>query len=450
MEEGSGRQTLFFLMSGVVRVERSHLGQAIAYARLAAGSVFGEMSFLEQRPASASVVAEEDSELAVIEGAILQSLIASVPGFGTRFYQSIAVVLSERLRETASLLPALLVEEVPQVARFHERRASRTAAELVPPTVVSAVDAFKHSMLDADRAIVGGKLADDEARDLVGRTCDSLHDALRMHVERESRLEDAIGNFVFREAFPFLMQSPVLDRSFSKPRGYAGDYETIDLIYENTPSGYGRLAPLIDHWALNIPVARAVRSRRTMMTELIRTRASTVSRPLRLTSLASGPARELFDLLEVEPPRFRALCVDIDPLALEHAATTASERGAADRFVFVRENVLRMIHGRGETAVEPQDLIYSLGLIDYFDDQLVIALLDWIHDHLEPGGLSVLGNFDTSTPNRAFLDHVLDWKVIYRNAGDLERLYERSKFAGRVAIEHEQTGVQLFAIATRP
>ena len=101
IEEGSKRQALFFVHSGHVRVERERLGVATSMIRLGPGEIFGEMAFVEDRGASASVVADGAVEVDVIEGSYVQALLMSVPGLAARFFQSLAVTLSNRLRDTS-------------------------------------------------------------------------------------------------------------------------------------------------------------------------------------------------------------------------------------------------------------------------------------------------------------------------------------------------------------
>jgi len=100
LEEGSPEAALYFIRKGAVRVEREHLGSRVPIAALGEGEIFGEISFLEQRGASASVVADESVEVDVVEGAKVHSLLFSVPGLSSRFFQSLALALSERLRQT--------------------------------------------------------------------------------------------------------------------------------------------------------------------------------------------------------------------------------------------------------------------------------------------------------------------------------------------------------------
>jgi extracellular factor (EF) 3-hydroxypalmitic acid methyl ester biosynthesis protein len=453
LAEGSRRRAIFLLERGFVRVERAHLGQGIAVARRAPGEVFGEMGFVEGDSASASVIADEDVQVAVIDGADIQALLASVPGFATRFYQSLALTLSQRLRELTVSLPPLIVEDVPQVARFAAERSGRPGHANLPPTLVDAVEAFKTVMLETDRGLKDRKLAEDAAQARVGQACDSVETALREHILRDGHLEGAIGTFVFRETFPFFMLSRFTDRAFSKPRGYAGDYATIEMIYQNAAAGDGRLGPLIDRWTLELPAAQAVKNRRSLLAEAIREVAARwpAADPVRVTSLASGPAREFFDVLTAaDAPNVMATCVDIDHEALAFASGIAQQLGLTGHFTFAQDNVVRLTQGRGHTALGPQALIYSVGLTDYLQDAFVVNLIDWAHEMLLPGGTLIVGNVVPSNPTRAFMDHILEWVLIHRSEEELRELFARSRFGSApITFRTEPSGVDLFAFCLK-
>src|SRR5262245_60792387 len=68
LSEGERREAIFLIRRGVARVERDHLGYGVPFARLEAGEIFGEMSFVDQSPVSASVVADTEMTIDVIEG----------------------------------------------------------------------------------------------------------------------------------------------------------------------------------------------------------------------------------------------------------------------------------------------------------------------------------------------------------------------------------------------
>jgi cyclopropane fatty-acyl-phospholipid synthase-like methyltransferase len=90
--------------------------------------------------------------------------------------------------------------------------------------------------------------------------------------------------------------------------------------------------------------------------------------------------------------------------------------------------------------------MYSVGLIDYLTDEHVVALINFCHDALRPGGRLILGNFHTSNPDKAMMDYLVDWRLIHRTEDDLNRLYEQSKFGKPCSrILWEDQGINLFA-----
>src|ERR1043166_1403340 len=99
IREGSAAKTIYLLRTGKVRVERSNGGGRAVLVTLGPGSIFGEMSFIEDALASASVIADGKVEVDAIEVPDLKQMFEAFPHFGARFYRSVAVTLSQRLRE---------------------------------------------------------------------------------------------------------------------------------------------------------------------------------------------------------------------------------------------------------------------------------------------------------------------------------------------------------------
>ena len=100
VRQGDRRHAVYVLDEGEARVERSHGEFYVEVAQLGPGEVFGEMSFLEGFEASASVVADSACTVHVIDGKEVEEMIEADPGFYGRFYHSLALTLSQRLRET--------------------------------------------------------------------------------------------------------------------------------------------------------------------------------------------------------------------------------------------------------------------------------------------------------------------------------------------------------------
>jgi CRP-like cAMP-binding protein len=107
LEEGARRHGLFIVRQGAVRVSpRSAPAKIVAY--LEGGELFGEMSFLENAAASADVIADVPCRIDTVEREAIYELLVGRPGFAGRFFQSLATLLSVRLRRTSALLDAAL------------------------------------------------------------------------------------------------------------------------------------------------------------------------------------------------------------------------------------------------------------------------------------------------------------------------------------------------------
>ncbi len=98
--QGETRHALHILRQGKARVERQHESYSVEISSLEAGEIFGEMGFVEDFEASASVVADGHCEVDVIGGDFILELLGPEPEFKARFYHSIADLLSRRLRAT--------------------------------------------------------------------------------------------------------------------------------------------------------------------------------------------------------------------------------------------------------------------------------------------------------------------------------------------------------------
>ena len=86
---------VYVLLSGTAVVEIPSQGSR----EIGPGEVCGEISFLDELPATANVVAKESVEAFFLDGATLASLFELFPHLGSRFFHSLAAILSWRLRE---------------------------------------------------------------------------------------------------------------------------------------------------------------------------------------------------------------------------------------------------------------------------------------------------------------------------------------------------------------
>jgi CRP-like cAMP-binding protein len=101
LDQNVSLRAIFVIDSGSVRIERENGGQMVPLAILAAGDLFGEMSFVDGARTSARVVARELTQVRIVDVGIVDNLDEVDPTFASRLYRSIAAILVNRLRTTS-------------------------------------------------------------------------------------------------------------------------------------------------------------------------------------------------------------------------------------------------------------------------------------------------------------------------------------------------------------
>jgi CRP-like cAMP-binding protein len=96
IQQNRAHKTVYLICAGKARVVTT---PDVEIAQLGPGEICGEMAFLEGGIASASVIAANDLEAYAIDWTSLKDLFELFPHLGSRFYRSLALGLSRRLRD---------------------------------------------------------------------------------------------------------------------------------------------------------------------------------------------------------------------------------------------------------------------------------------------------------------------------------------------------------------
>lgn len=438
---GSSVSALVVVLDGLLAVYAG-ADRTRRLARLGPGAIVGDMSLIERRAPTESVVAEEPSLLLEITHSEIDRVIAGNAAFGSKLYFGLARVLSRRLRLANSQLS------------FARATVASLGGQPTWRRVADAVAALKDRLVAADREALRsqGELSVGTADGLVSELLglfELVEDQIGDGSSEDVRVKDEIGVWLQRELLPYIALTEVCERMYAKPRGYAGDYATIAQIYANVSGGTGRLGPTIDRAFLESPPSVAVRNRRAMLVdEVLATVSAAGGAEAHVTSLACGPAAEIFDVYGrlPSPDRLAVTLVDIDLQALASVADKRDAQKLQRQITLSNENLIGLAVGHTETTIRQQDLVYSAGVIDYLGDALVVQLINAVHTMLKPGGRIILGSFHPRNRCKAFMDHVLDWRLIHRTETDVDQLFQRSVFArASTRIWFEEQGINLFA-----
>ncbi len=268
-----------------------------------------------------------------------------------------------------------------------------------------------------------------------------------------------------RALSPYLLPDPSYRRAFEKPLGYAGDYRLMELIQKPALEGDSLYGRFLHYAAQRFTLAEAVRQRGAVAMEAIRAVLS-VDAPVRLASLACGPAIELQRVFADLPARRHPVDVilidqDDDALAVcqRELLRVINQRADASlvtvhclRFS-VRQIVLPK-RGKEQDLMQQVlrdlDLVYSMGLFDYLQQPLAARVTASLWKMLRPGGRLMIGNLQRVPDSSWMMEYTAEWNLVYRKAADMRNLGgDLAPTPRRMRVRKDATGMCLFLDATR-
>jgi hypothetical protein len=296
------------------------------------------------------------------------------------------------------------------VGRRHER-PDRHRRDRVPARR-EAPSPFAHFLDEAHGRLQGGAV--DEAMQLLH---EGLHRVRWLLPQPDWKrfgesviLRHPIRDLLHRDWFTY--------RAFEKPRGYPGDAELLDFLYQDPAELLtgDRVGGPIGRFMHAAPSARSVRWRRDMLTARIDQVAR--ERPgARILSVACGHLREAQRsraVLEGQVGELIAFDQDTDSLAVvdrelgRHGVRT------------VQGNVRSFLEGKAPG--EELDFAYSAGLYDYLSQETASRLTGALFCTLRPGGRLLVANFVKHPPEAGYMETFMDWWLVHRDAEEMEAL----------------------------
>jgi extracellular factor (EF) 3-hydroxypalmitic acid methyl ester biosynthesis protein len=460
---GEPAQCFYYIEEGTFEVSYEAQQTHIVVALIGAGNFFGEIGYFDRQPRTRTVTAATEARLRIFDRQVMESILAHDHRAHAQFMEHLLRLVCHRFWQVLSDRGPLSA----YAASLSTGREHFQGLQALPPGLLASdqwlqvntqIEDFKASLFDLSYRL---QRDSDEAipADLVREG-----ERLLTDFNRRLRLFDRSGlppehsemmwGYVFKELFPYFMRSRFAERAYYKPKGYAGDFMMMELIYRQDPEGDGKLGQLIDGWLLKQAPAQAVRNRRRLLVRLLDHLFRTTlahQGVVSLINMACGPARELFDVLTAcdYSHRIKALCIDIDADALKYANRSVNTAAHQADVRFMRENIVKWALGRAKHDLGLQDIVYSSGLCDYLDHRLMLRLIRRCHDQLKPGGTLILGNFSPNNPDRPFMDNMLYWRLIHRSEQELLDLFKETAFGDNVRFESEDQGVNVFAIAVK-
>jgi extracellular factor (EF) 3-hydroxypalmitic acid methyl ester biosynthesis protein len=306
---------------------------------------------------------------------------------------------------------------------------------------------------DGNRADVARTMLSNAGGQMV-ETIDALHERFEEIVAGvEIDLRPAHQSLAQRQLRSLFLCSPFGYRAYSKPLGYAGDYEMVNMITRDPLEGSTLFAKVMNLWLLEQWPSKAHRNRIASLHEsLIQETARTMrhGRPCRILNLGCGPAREIQLFMENSLSNHAEFTLfDFNDETLNHTAAVLGDlrgrSGRSTRINVQKKSVQRLLREATKPGQDQKfDFIYCAGLFDYLPDRVCKELISVFYEWLAADGLVLTTNVVDCKPFRHMLEFVLDWHLIYRDRKQAVALLPESPGPVDVTFKCDDTGVNLF------
>jgi len=310
------------------------------------------------------------------------------------------------------------------------------------------------------KSIVSQTIINTEGRKFMDFFIETLSDLKEIISSFSKNNHNLHGLYLRKQLWDIIICSEFMMRTNIKPRGYAGDSEMMQMIYENGYRGDSTFGKLLYKISLEHPASQAVRNRRIMIPKILRSIQKEITldknEVFSFLSVACGPAYELQDLFVTDEDinKFNCTLLDQDEEALDEASKNIKHiektLGYKVNARYLKNSVRTML--KTKTLSEEFGTfhyIYSMGLFDYLTTPVAKAVLEKLYSLLKPGGKILIGNYHIDNPSRIFMEYWHDWVLFYRDEEEFASLLEDTT-ATNIKIIFEETKSQMFLTAAKP
>jgi extracellular factor (EF) 3-hydroxypalmitic acid methyl ester biosynthesis protein len=280
---------------------------------------------------------------------------------------------------------------------------------------------------------------------------------LASQLDEESR--PAYGFHAKHLLHPLVLGAPFMNRTFQKPLGYAGDYEMVNMMSRDPFQGDSLFAKILNTFFLNTPPVVAHRNRIDYLARVLTSETNRVARqgrPARVFNLGCGPAIEVQRFLASSPAgqkvEFTLLDFNDETVAYTDRVLNQikTKHGCGSTIKIIKKSVAQLLKENAKFGRNSYDFVYCAGLFDYMPEAVCLRLMELFYELAVPGGTVLVSNVDACNPSRGWMECMVDWHLIYRNAQQMAEIIPSHLPKDIVRIFAEPTSVNIFAEIQKP
>lgn len=237
-------------------------------------------------------------------------------------------------------------------------------------------------------------------------------------------------------------QSPFVKRLQDWPKGYPGDFETVEYICncKNNAQPHS-LEYYIEEYSLRSDIAQQHRNKVAIQSNYL-INAIREKKDASILIAGCGSAADVRNIQhKIANDPFQIVFNDMDKDAIEFSKASLISQ-IIEKSRFENMNILKLVVNEIKNQ-EKYDLVLFGGVFDYLQDRTIIFLLENIYkEMLNPGGKIVFTNIKSGNPFRTWIEYFGNWKLIERSRCDCMRLCEKSGILKEnILLFYESTGL---------
>ncbi len=266
-----------------------------------------------------------------------------------------------------------------------------------------------------------------------------------------------------QQMHPLLLCSPFVYRTYSKPLGYAGDYEMVNMMLRSPFEGNSLYAKFVNYAFLQCAPAQAHRNRiRYLISQLEKEtlrKMKSGQKGIRIFNLGCGPAKELQEFIAGSDlaDKIDATLLDFNEETIRNTQEILEvirvNHRRQPKLAFIKRSVNELLRLASRENEEfdygTYDFVYCAGLFDYLSDRVCSRLIEFFFKLLAPDGMLLVTNVEESNPNRGWMEFILDWHLIYRSEQALRDTIPKTVDPVSIETSTDPTGVNVFLMARK-
>lgn len=235
--------------------------------------------------------------------------------------------------------------------------------------------------------------------------------------------DDKIMKLFRNETLELFFMSDLAKYIYEKPRGYAGDFVTQEFIWNGCNDvnhryiGINDIGKLISAFTFDMHSCLAIVSRLHFLKDEITKSGKFVA------SIGCGSCIEFWNSTNELPEGIDGFMLDQDSGAFDSARQHINQNG--NRFNFYNDNILKFILNRDRIKLMgKRNLIYAVGLFDYFSVKNSTRIVKHLWDAVTSGGLMIITNAHPDNPTKFWMEYAGDWFLCYKNKQEMFEITE--------------------------